>query len=368
MAVLPATASVPHLKSITISPDSVSLAPTQTQKLKATGMYSDNTTQDLTAQVTWTSKKTDVATVDAKGVVTAVSGGSTEVNASDTASGVSSAHPSVVTVLALTSLALNPASASVPEGHTLQLQAIGTFEGGVTANLTPLVTWSSSSSNVLAVSNKGLLTPGKEGIAKITAKDPFSGISVTGTYNSVAQLSAIIVSPQSALVPLAHSTTFKAIGTFHNGTVDISPFVTFASSDTSVATVGALGKARGVAIGVAKISATDPVTGITSTTTGGDATLNVVGALSSLRVSPATISTHVGSRKHLNCFATFQGSSGSFPFTKVTWASSDGATASVDKKGAVTCLAVGTTSISCSDHTAGITSTTSGGDSSVTCK
>jgi hypothetical protein len=59
-----------------------------TQQFTAVGNYSNNTTADITLKVTWSSTKTDVATISADGLATAVGPGFTFITAS--ISGVSS--------------------------------------------------------------------------------------------------------------------------------------------------------------------------------------------------------------------------------------------------------------------------------------
>ena len=72
---------VASLVSISVSPATPSLGKGKTLQLTATGTYSDNSTQDLTAQVTWASSATAVASVDATGVVTGIDFGSATISA-----------------------------------------------------------------------------------------------------------------------------------------------------------------------------------------------------------------------------------------------------------------------------------------------
>ncbi len=75
----------PTLVSIEVTPADPSIASGLTQQFTATGVYSDDSTQNLTAQVTWASSDGAVATVSdaagSKGLATAVGAGSTTVSA-----------------------------------------------------------------------------------------------------------------------------------------------------------------------------------------------------------------------------------------------------------------------------------------------
>src|SRR5580704_9164133 len=76
------------LDSIQVTPPAQALAVGQTVQLTATGTYGNGkhpSTQNITSLVTWTSTTPAVATVNASGVVTAVSAGTTTIIASSTA-------------------------------------------------------------------------------------------------------------------------------------------------------------------------------------------------------------------------------------------------------------------------------------------
>jgi plastocyanin len=69
------------LEMIMVTPVNPSLLPGQTEQFMAMGMYSDNSTQDLTNQVTWASANTAVATISAGGLATAVAPGTSSISA-----------------------------------------------------------------------------------------------------------------------------------------------------------------------------------------------------------------------------------------------------------------------------------------------
>src|ERR1700761_8307994 len=75
-------AGAPALQSIQITPANPSGAVGTTTPLVATGIYADNSHQDITNEVKWTSSSTSVGTVSTAGVVSAVSPGTTTLTAS----------------------------------------------------------------------------------------------------------------------------------------------------------------------------------------------------------------------------------------------------------------------------------------------
>ena len=115
------------LVSIEVSPATPSLANGLTQQFTATGLYTDNSTQDLTTQVTWASSDSAVATVSnaagSKGLASAAGVGSTTVSAT---SG---------DVTGSTTLTVTPASPSVDEMLAALLAAVtGVGSGNSLAN------------------------------------------------------------------------------------------------------------------------------------------------------------------------------------------------------------------------------------------
>lgn len=63
------------LVSIAVTPNNSSIALGATQQFTATGTYSDNTTQDLTSLVSWTSSNTSIAAISNTGLATPVATG-----------------------------------------------------------------------------------------------------------------------------------------------------------------------------------------------------------------------------------------------------------------------------------------------------
>jgi hypothetical protein len=79
------TVSSAKLMSIAVTPADQSVSKGATVQYKATGTYSDMSTQDLTTQVSWTSSSNKVALVSnapgSQGLATAVSAGATTIKA-----------------------------------------------------------------------------------------------------------------------------------------------------------------------------------------------------------------------------------------------------------------------------------------------
>jgi uncharacterized protein YjdB len=69
------------LQAIAVTPANPSIAKGTTRQFTATGTYSDNSTQNLTNQVTWASATPSVATINAVGLATGVAIGTSTISA-----------------------------------------------------------------------------------------------------------------------------------------------------------------------------------------------------------------------------------------------------------------------------------------------
>jgi hypothetical protein len=171
------TVSPATLKSIAVSPANPAITKGTQQQFTATGTLSDNTTEDLTNQVTWASANTTVATITSTGLASALTPGTSDISA--TFNGVTGSTTLTVNPAALKSIALSPANPTIVQGTQQQFTATGTFSDNTTADLTNQVTWTSASPSVAVVSNTGLATGVKQGTSTISAA--LDGVSSSTT-------------------------------------------------------------------------------------------------------------------------------------------------------------------------------------------
>jgi Bacterial Ig-like domain (group 2) len=164
----------------------------------------------------------------------------------------------------LTSIQVTPFSPTLSIGQSASLAAIGNYSDGSTQNLTNSVTWSSASPTIASVNSSGQATAVGHGTTTITATSgTISGstpLTVEGTLNSIQ------VTPASDSILAGTAQQFTATGTFTDGTTEnLTNSVSWSSSNTGIATIGASGMATGITAGSATITATSGgVTGSTS--------------------------------------------------------------------------------------------------------
>lgn len=245
----------------------------------------------------------------------------------------------------LVSIAVTPATASIPMGVQQQFTATATYDDGTSSNVTASSSWTSGTLGVATVnSTSGLATGVDEGTAVITAA--FDGQSDSATLTVIAvTLSSISVTPATATVSKGLTQRFVATGTYSDGTShDISTSVAWSSGATGVATVVATtGVATGVAAGTAVITAN--LDGKS-----GSATLTVLPpsvTLKSIVVTPATATVTMGGTQRFVATA-FYSNGYSFDVSnnsKLIWSSNTTGVATVVSPGIATGVSVGTATI-----------------------
>ncbi|MGB0073668.1 MAG: choice-of-anchor D domain-containing protein [Terracidiphilus sp.] len=188
----------------------------------ATGFYSDNSTQDITTSVTWTSSNTAVAMIGTNtGITFGVGTGTAQITAS--LSGVTSTAITVtVAGGTLEGVAITPAAAGVAAGATMQLIAYGNYEVSgetnpfptILADLTHEVSWNSSNTSVATVSSTGLVTGIAAGTVTITATMPgFTGTSESAIVTVVPAPPNWIATGNLFHQRAGHSATLLSDGT-----------------------------------------------------------------------------------------------------------------------------------------------------------
>jgi len=184
-------------------------------------------------------------------------------------------------------------------GQTLQLAATGVGLIGARRDVSPFVTWSSSNPAVAAISSTGLATALAPGTTTLgAALDvyrvpglPPGRLTATTLLTVLPALTGITIPPGTLGSPVGETLQLQALGAFSDAsTRDLTPLVTWASSNPAVATVTAGGLVTAKALGVANITAgRDGIVGTLA--------LTVTGARPSITItSPANGATITADR------------------------------------------------------------------------
>jgi hypothetical protein len=353
------TVSTAQVMTVAISPAAPNVALGTTLTLSAEGTLTDGSKQDLTALVAWSSDKTNIATISnaagTNGKVTPVTKGTATITATFTIAQnqtVSGTATLTVSDAVLKSIAVTAAtSTTLEKGTTQQLTATGTFTDGTTADLTKMVTWTTDKAAVATVSNvaatAGLATAVAVGTANISATSTapsMSGQPVVGTLGLTVndgKLVSIAVTPATPTIASGTKLQFIATGTFDDGaTQDITANVNWASDTITAATVDNAGLATGVAMGMAKITASQGTT--VQNTISGSTTLHVTNAtLMAIVIQPPNATIAAGTTVQFKATGFFSDTSTQDLTDTVTWASSNTAIGTISNDPASNGLATG---------------------------
>jgi uncharacterized protein YjdB len=232
--------------SVTVSPSTASLIIGKTIQLTATVFdQAGNTLNGRT--VTWTSGNDGLASVSPGGLVTGVAPGG-PVTITAMSEGKSGSAAVSISVAPVASVTVNPPTASIIVGNSVQLTAKTLDADGVELSGRP-VTWSSSNNNIASVSASGL----------VTGVNPGSSVTITATSegrtgNSVVTVTAIpiasiTVTPSTPTIIVGNTVQLTATALDGSGNTLTGRTFTWSSSNSSVASVNSSGLVTGAVVG-----------------------------------------------------------------------------------------------------------------------
>lgn len=276
-------------ESLEVTPETASVAKGLTQQYKAVVTYSDNSTEDVTAETattSWTSGSN--ASINTTGLAKGENVGGAQITASGTYGGVTLSDTVTLTVTAaeIVSLEVTPETASIAKGQTQAYTAMATLTDGSTDNVTndPATSWVSST-NAASITLEGTEAIAKgDNVGDTIITATYSGQSDTAALTvTAAVLESITVTPNPIEVGIRDTGGLTAIGHYSDGTTpDITSLVNWTGQDTSIATVEG-GVVTGVSEGVTLTKAT--LDGVSSDSVA----IRVVKLLTSITVTPTVV-------------------------------------------------------------------------------
>ena len=351
------TVSVTENTPETVAVTGVSLNQTEAELEEGKTLTLKATVSPATAtdkSVTWRSAKSAVASVDANGIVTAVSEGTaviivTTTDGSFTDTCTVTVKKGTPETVAVTGVALNQNEAELEEGKTLTLKATVSPANATDSS----VTWRSLKTAVASVDADGVVTALSEGTAVIIVTTTDGGFMDTCTVTvkkkapETVAVTGVSLNQTEAELEEGKTLTLKATVSPATAT---DKSVTWRSAKSAVASVDANGIVTAVSEGTAVIIVTTTDGSFTDTCTvtvkkGTPETVAVTGV--ALNQNEAELEEG----KTLTLKATV--SPANATDSSVTWRSLKTAVASVDADGVVTALSEGTAVI--------IVTTTDGG-------
>ena len=316
------TVGPPAEVGLEVEPDQLTLVLGQEGALQAWLRFSDDSEQDVTDAVLWSS--TDPAVVSAsndlgrEGLVVSVGQGAATVRATR---GELSAFAAVTIAAAeLVSIAVEPPSLELALGDAGGFAAVGTWSDGATADLTGSVAWTIDPLGVAGLGAGGAVLALSPGAATVTATSGAVSADAALTVGP-AELRSIAVTPVDLVLPVGAEQPLVAAGTWSDGGVsDVTGAAFWGSSAPGFASVtnllGQEGVVTGEGPGQATILASIPPVS-------GSVVVDVVPAApSSLEILlPAPLL--VGASATLELLVLWTDGSDSFEVEDASWSSSD---------------------------------------------
>jgi hypothetical protein len=196
------------LQNISVTSDNATKSKGLTEQFKATGVYSDGTTQDLSSQVSWKADSNgdgqDDSTVvsvsnesSTKGKLTAMGIGNAIVTA--TINGYTSTKSFTVSPAAIVSIVYentlgNPSTnTSLPSGLKESIRAIATYTDNTNQDITSSITWIADS-NGDGVNDNLVATVDNNGVVTTTAP---GNVVIIATINGVKTSKTITRQPST---------------------------------------------------------------------------------------------------------------------------------------------------------------------------
>ena len=210
------------VNTVTVTAADSSIYVTQTQQ--ATVVLKDASNNVLTGRpVTWTSSAPAVATVNATGLITAVSVGSATITVDVPAEGKSGTMPFTVSLVPTNTVTVSPAAPTLlnTDAQTFTAVLRDTANNVLTGRT---VTWSSASAKFTINSGTGAGAAADTGVVVITGTtSPGTGVGNIATGTATVTIN---------LVPIASVTVAPALATVVAGTMTSATFFTATVTDT----------------------------------------------------------------------------------------------------------------------------------------
>ncbi len=284
----------------------------------------------------WKSSDKKVATVDSKGVVTAVATGSCTITAtSNDGNYKATCKLTVVKKVYPTSVKLNKSSASIKAGSTLQLTAtVNPSNASIKS-----VKWSSSNKDVATVNSNGLVTAKKGGTATITCTTNSAGKKATCKITVTQKVTGITLSASSMTLVSGKSKTLTATVSPSSAS---NKSIKWYSGDDSIAKVDKNGKVTAVKAGTIYITAkAKDGSNVLSR-----CKVTVIQAPTKVKLNFDEVTVKRGTKMTLTATVS---PSNSYDKT-VTWSSNKTSVAKVSSTGVITAVSAGTATITCKSN------------------
>ena len=341
-AVLEIAVTQAVIEQLTLLPANTTTAAGMQTPLSAIGVFSDDSRQDITNDVSWQVTDPSIASVS-NYTVTALSQGQTQIEGAF--GGLQESVSLTVTDAVLNRVELSPSVLTLAAGLAAELKVTGIYSDSTKQDVTDQVSWLSSDEAVARVSvlnGRGILEGEAPGAVIITAQlDSLNASS--DIIVSQAVLDQIEIGPAALKIAKGLTRQMLATGVYtDNSGSDITEQVLWTSSDESVIRIsnadGSKGTVYAVGQGTANICAV-----LNEQTTSTSISVNEE-QLQALTVSTNFQTLPAGLTRHVQAHGVYSDNTIKDVTQDVVWTTTDTSIAVIDNgtdKGAVTGIAPG---------------------------
>ena len=315
------------------------------QTIQAVATATDATGQPVTGKtIGWQTNNPAIATVTSSGEVKGIAEGSVTLSASIDA--VVASTQLTVKGRKATSMSITPSSPSVSVGQQSQLVA-RVFDQNQVEMPGQVITWTSSSSAVAAISSSGMLQGYSSGITTIKATSGLLSATVVASVVGTS-VASVRISPASVNILYGTTTTLVAEALDANGQVLAGRSATWSSQNPSVASVSSTGLVNTLDDGTSVITAN--IEGKTASVL---VTVTPPGAVAVASITVTSPSVTLDPGQQAQATATLKDANGNVLTGRtITWSSLDTSVVKVNANGLVTAVKGGTVAVMARSGTA----------------
>jgi hypothetical protein len=313
----------------------------QSFQMHASAAYSDGNLDDVTTSTVWTGGTSSVG-IGAHGLVTCSAKGVAQIVSTLTLPGTTATVSGTLSVACtVPAISIVGTSTYLFIGTTASLHAVETYADGSTAQISEGLLWSSKNTGVSSIDPNGTLACVGTGTAVVNATLALAGSSASAIGEATVTCSTptLAISGFSGSVLVGQAQQGTASATTPDGNVlDVTSASVWHSSVLSVAAVGTNGLLTCITGGDTEVAAS--YGGVSTIVT-----VTCINKLTSLSISPSSVSMRVGSPVQLTVSGADENGN---PFTlpeNPKWTSSS-VVATVTPLGTISCASAGPVIIS----------------------
>ncbi|MFD0617266.1 Ig-like domain-containing protein [Paenibacillus sp. GCM10027629] len=236
-----AAATTPYLVNLVFSSTKISIETGNTQTVKATAVYSDGSSKDVTLATDWKSGNANIATIN-NGVITAVNEGTTMISGTFPMGSNPTDIPQVKTLEVNVTKKVNSLTADLQRVNirSNMTQAVvltaNYLNGDVDNKVADKAEWTTANNKIATVSN-GVITGHDSGTTTVTAKFGNQSVTIEVNVDVVRRLDT--TTPEVSMLLTEKTKDIAVSATFIDGTTDtnISKKATWKSSNERIADV-----------------------------------------------------------------------------------------------------------------------------------